>query len=91
MLCKNCGREIVTYNPTPGSQFSEGLEGVYYHVVGGSQTCALYAQPILGHINRHLDAATILAEMEARRPTPAPAKVRQPNMDLVEGTFEGEL
>ena len=90
MICKNCGKEIATYRPI-NLPLPKELEGVYYHVQGGSQTCALYATPILGHINRHLDAAAILAEMEARHPTPPPYRAHKSNPDNVEGTFEGEL
>ena len=62
MICKNCGKEIYWDDP------------VYAHIITGSEHCDLVATPILGHINRYLDAATILAEMEARRPAPPPAK-----------------
>ena len=81
MLCKNCSKEIVW-----DEKFS-----VYIHPDLGDVWCGLKATPIFGHINRHLDAATILAEMEARRPTPAPSKPREPNPNYVEGTFVGEL
>ena len=82
MICKNCNQEIQPV----------GISGNFIHRQSGLWECRMtFAEPIMGHINRYLDAATILAEMEARRPTLAPVKVRQPNMDLVEGTFEGEL
>jgi hypothetical protein len=81
-VCVHCGVQIQLDNSVPK---------VWYHVGTGSEHCNLIATPPLSHTNRHLDAATILAEMEARRPAPPPPKVRQLNPDHVEGHFEGEL
>ena len=81
MICKNCTKEIYLLHQD---------DTCYTHVSGKYQ-CELFATPIIAGINRHLDAKRILAEMEARRPVPPPAKHRQPNPDYVEGSFEGEL
>ena len=82
MICKNCNKEIRLHPDYPN---------VYVHSFDWQTQCYLFATPILGHINRHLDAAAILAEMEARHPTPPPYRAHKPNPDYVDGTFEGEL
>ena len=77
MICKNCNKEIELYF------------GGFIHSWKGTISCGLVAEPCI-KINRKLDAATILAEMEARRPTPIPAH-REYNPNNVGGTFVGEL
>jgi hypothetical protein len=82
MICKNCQKEIRLHLDYPN---------VYVHVFDWQCQCYMFAEPIMEYVNRHLDAAAILAEMEARHPTPPPYRAHKPNPDYVEGTFEGDL
>ena len=79
MICKSCTKEIY---PIGNDE--------YRHTRTDEARCSLFARPCI-EVDRHLDAAAILSEMEARHPTPSPYRAHKPNPDNVEGTFEGEL
>lgn len=83
MICKNCGKEIRLG--------IEALPNHYIHLHSGYQTCRLFATPILGHINRHLDAKQILADLESRQPKGRVVAPKPFNPDLGEGVFVGKL